>query len=161
RVNASVAHRRLERRRDPERDRIDGLDVVVAVDEDGRLSGRSHPLAVHDRMARRLVHLDLRAPRRAEAALDPLPGEAHLVRVTRIGADRRDAEDLLELLEIAVLLVVHVRSDGTHRLHLLAETHGSFLERVRATHPAGESYPIPEPLDDLSPGRLPRVRTSA
>src|SRR6266699_5486596 len=52
RENLSVAHSRLERRRCPELERLGRLDVVVAVDENGRRSGRIPPLTDYDRMTR-------------------------------------------------------------------------------------------------------------
>ena len=49
RVNLPLAHRRLERRRFPQVERVDGLHVVVAVEEDRRRARRVQPLAVDDR----------------------------------------------------------------------------------------------------------------
>ena len=54
RVDLAVAHRRLERRRLPQVERIDRLHVVVAVEEDRRRAGGAEPVAVDDREARRL-----------------------------------------------------------------------------------------------------------
>ena len=54
RVDLAVAHRRLERRAGPQIDRIDRLHVVVAVEEDRRLARRVQPVAVDDRIARRV-----------------------------------------------------------------------------------------------------------
>ena len=44
-------------RRRPQVERIDGLDVVVAVDEDRRSAGSVEPVGVDDRMTARLVRL--------------------------------------------------------------------------------------------------------
>ena len=59
RVDLAVADRRLEGRRLPQVDRIDGLDVVVAVEEDRRRPLRCHPVAIDDRVARRLDQPDV------------------------------------------------------------------------------------------------------
>ena len=53
-VDLAVADRRLERRRLPQVERIDRLHVVVAVEEDRRRARRAQPVAVDDRIARRL-----------------------------------------------------------------------------------------------------------
>ena len=58
----AVAGDRLERRRLPELDRVDGLDVVVAVDQRRRLAGGVEPVAVDDRMAAGLGDLDVLEP---------------------------------------------------------------------------------------------------
>src|SRR5690606_23618652 len=56
RVHAPVAHVRLERRRRPQVERLRRLDVVVAVDENGRraLTGTA-PLADHRGMSARIL----------------------------------------------------------------------------------------------------------
>ena len=69
RVDLAVADGRLERRRLPEVERIDRLHVVVAVEEDRRRARRAEPVAVDDRIARRLdqpdvLQADARASRR-------------------------------------------------------------------------------------------------
>ena len=51
-VQLAVPDRRLERRRFPQVERIDRLDVVVAVKEDRRGPWRSQPVSVHHRIAR-------------------------------------------------------------------------------------------------------------
>ena len=52
RVDAAVLDHRLERRRGPLGDRIDRLDVEVAVDQDGRGGGAGvQPVCRHHRMA--------------------------------------------------------------------------------------------------------------
>ena len=50
-VDAAVLDGRLERRRVPQVERIDRLDVVVGVDEDRRRAFGMQPVGVDDRMA--------------------------------------------------------------------------------------------------------------
>ena len=50
---------RLERRRGPQLERVDRLDVVVAVDEDRRGAGGVEPVGVDDRVAAGLGDLDV------------------------------------------------------------------------------------------------------
>ena len=50
---------RLERRSDPQVERIDRLDVVVAVDQDRRRAVGMQPVGIDDRVARRGGHLDV------------------------------------------------------------------------------------------------------
>ena len=59
RVDLAVADRRLERRRLPQLERIDRLHVVVAVEEDRRRAWRAQPVAVDDRIARRVDQADV------------------------------------------------------------------------------------------------------
>ena len=49
-VEVAVADGRLERRREPGLQRLGRLDVVVAVDEQGRLARGSEPFGIDDRM---------------------------------------------------------------------------------------------------------------
>ena len=54
RVDLAIAHGRLEGRRLPEIDGIHGLHVVVPVEQNGRRARRMQPVAVDDRIARRV-----------------------------------------------------------------------------------------------------------
>src|SRR5688572_19059094 len=56
RVDVAVSHRRLERRRRPELERLGWLHVIVAVHQDSRSFRCPAPLADHDWMSRRLVN---------------------------------------------------------------------------------------------------------
>ena len=58
-VDATVRDARLERRADPQLERVDRLDVVVRVDDDGRCARRMEPVRVHDRVAGRLGDLGM------------------------------------------------------------------------------------------------------
>jgi hypothetical protein len=51
-IEVAVAHRRLERAGDPLIERVGRLHIVVTVDKDGRLAGRTEPLGEHNRVAR-------------------------------------------------------------------------------------------------------------
>ena len=73
--HAAVDDDRLERRRGPQVERVDRLDVVVAVDEDRRGALGVEPVAVDDRVAARLGDLDVLDPGRARSvAGQPLGG---------------------------------------------------------------------------------------
>ena len=68
RIDLAVAHGRFERRRRPQVDRVDRLHVVVAVEENRRLAGRVEPVAVDDRVSRRLDEADVLHPGCAKAS---------------------------------------------------------------------------------------------
>ena len=70
RVELAFANGRLERRRFPELERVDRLNVVVAVEEDGGRAGSVQPFAVDDRIA---------------GGLD----QAHVLEADRLSCDRR------------------------------------------------------------------------
>ncbi len=82
----AVADDRLERRRLPQVERVDGLDVVVAVDEDGRGAGGVEPVGVDDRVAAGLGDLDVLEAGGAQLAGEPLGRAPAVGRVLR---DRR------------------------------------------------------------------------
>lgn len=58
-VDIAAAHFGFKRRALPKRERIDGLHVVVPVDQHRRLSRRAEPLAVGERVAAGLEQLRL------------------------------------------------------------------------------------------------------
>jgi hypothetical protein len=86
----------------------------MAVEEDRRLARRAQPLAVDDRVAGCLEDLRPRAPGAAETRLDPRRRALHLARARPVGRDRRDDEDLLELLQMAIAVLADVFGGGTH-----------------------------------------------
>ena len=97
REDVSVAHRRLERRRRPQLERLGGLNVVVAVDENRRRSRRISPLADDDRVAGSRIDLRRHADL-VERCLHPLGRASRVGVVIRFRADARDAEKLEQLV---------------------------------------------------------------
>ena len=92
--DASVAHERLERGRLPQLDRVDRLDVVMAVDEDrGRALG-VEPVRVDDRVAPRRRDVDMLEADPAPLGGDPLGRATNVRRVLGQGRDRRDPEQI-------------------------------------------------------------------
>src|SRR5262249_1930814 len=101
RVEVAVADLGLERGALPELDRILRLHVEVAVAEDrGRAVRvmRRADLADRERPAVPVDELAL-AARLAHARADPLAGRADVLRVRRVGAHRRDAQELRQFVE--------------------------------------------------------------
>ena len=88
-----------------------------------RRSGRRHrrvgsarrpePLAVDDGVARRVMDGRAGAARRQEPGAHPLRGAAHLLRLARVGADGLDAQQLAELLEVALAVLLD-EGGGAH-----------------------------------------------
>ena len=74
---------RLERRRRPQLERIDGLDVVVAVDEHRRSARRVQPVGVDDRVTAGLGRLDVLEPDRRSRVDQPVGGAPAVGRVGR------------------------------------------------------------------------------
>ena len=64
---------RLERRRRPQVERVDRLDVVVAVDDDRRGVRRVEPVGVDDRVAAGLADLDVLEAGRGQGVGQPAP----------------------------------------------------------------------------------------
>ena len=73
-----VANRRLERRRDPQVERVDGLHVVVPVEEHRRRARRVQPVAVDDRVARRVDDPHVLEADRPQLLGRPLGAPAHV-----------------------------------------------------------------------------------
>src|ERR1700686_1301665 len=92
-----VAHGWLERRRSPQLQRFGRLDVVVAIDENGRCSWRVSPLADDDRVTGGWVDLR-RHTDFVERCLHPLGRPPRVGVVVRFGANARDAEKLEQLV---------------------------------------------------------------
>jgi hypothetical protein len=105
RVEVAVAHLGLERRRPPLVERVDRLDIVVAVDE-GRGQRRIHePLGVDRRVAGRFDEFGA-----VEADLAGLRGEIlgvapHVGGVRRVGRDARDSQSGDQLIDVTLLIV--------------------------------------------------------
>ena len=103
---------RLERRRVPELERVDGLDVVVAVDDDRRgvrrrgASRRRRPGGRRSRPPRRARCPSLAGLRRSTP---PWPA---IGCVLRQGRDAGNAKEFLVRLEPLVAVVVEERLDG-------------------------------------------------
>ena len=77
--HATFANRRLERRRDPLRQRIDRLHVVMSVDEQRGLAGRVIPFRENRGMTFRRPHLDLVGTERGEMILQMLRVRGHVL----------------------------------------------------------------------------------
>ena len=95
----AVADERLERRVLPQVEGVDRLDVVVAVDDDGRRARRLVDPAVDDRMQVGRDDLDLGRAQAAQASRDPLRGRDHVAGVLVEGGHARDARQLEQGLD--------------------------------------------------------------
>ena len=95
----AVADERLERRVLPQVERVDRLDVVVAVDDDRRRARRLVDPAVDDRMQVGRDDLDLGRAEAAQASGDPLGGRDHVAGVLVERGHARDARELEQRLD--------------------------------------------------------------
>ena len=100
----SVPHRRLERRRRPEIERLGRLHVVVTVDDHRRSTGRLSPFSDDDRMTRRRVNRR-RHTDPVERRLKPLRRALGVRVVVGLGAHARNAQELVQLLPNARIVV--------------------------------------------------------
>ncbi len=96
----------LEGRVAPLLDRVHRLHVVMAVEEDRRLAGRAQPLAVDERMAAGVDALGGETGV-THALEQPVAGSVDLGLVGRIGGDRGDSQEVLELAEVPLLVTLH------------------------------------------------------
>ena len=106
----------LERVGVPQLERVDGLDVVVGVHEDGRGIGvAARPLGEHRGQPRAVVpHLD-RGEAGAPGGVGEPGGAAGDVRVPLgLGADAGDAQPLIEIGEQVVAVLGDEVSFGAH-----------------------------------------------
>ena len=103
---------RLERRRGPQVERVDRLDVVVAVDEDGRGVGGVQPVRVDDRMPAGLDGFRVFEAGRGQGLDQPVGRGPAVVGVARQRGDAGDAKERLVRLEAGVLGLGQVRFEG-------------------------------------------------
>ena len=146
RVDLAVADGRLEGRRFPQLQRIDGLHVVMPVEEDRRRAFRAQPVAVDDRIARGIDEAHVLQPDAAHLFGAPIGAAFDVGGVLRQRADARNREEPLELLEIAV--AVHV-DEIDHVVHAfvsvvwLSVSHSACVQRIschRRRRPSGLSF---------------------
>ena len=123
RVDLVLAHGRFERRRFPEVDRIDGLHVVVAVEEDRRRAWRIQPFAVDDRVARRFEQPHVLEADALHVIGAPLGRAPHVGLMLGKRADARNGEVLLQLVDVAIALHVDVINDLVDVVHV---PHGGY-----------------------------------
>ncbi len=109
-----VADGRLERWRRPLVERIDRLDVVVAVDEHRRRPRGAEPLAIDDRMAWRVDESRAFEPDGAHVLCHPLGAAADVTGVFGNGADARNGQKGLQFVEVAGLAGLDEIDDSGH-----------------------------------------------
>ena len=109
-------HGRLERRGEPQLERLDRLHVVMAVVEDVRAGVAARPRVVADdhRLARGLAQRRLEADR-AQALDEPLGGAPGIGVARGIGADAGDPQQLLPALDRRRAVGVEAGEDGVER----------------------------------------------
>ena len=165
RVNLAVADRRLEWRRGPELERIDRLDVVVAVVEDGRLAWGAKPVAVHHRVARRVNQGDVLHPCRAKRVRGPFGGAPHVGGVLRQRADARDRQVLLQLVDVAIAIDVDevddLLHDGSVPPFALLGSRSSVRVRLNTLKRASTEANPSRSTDPHAAAPVPRARASA
>ncbi len=99
RIEAVVAHLRLERRRLPLLQRIGRLHVVVSVDQDGRRALGMQPVGGDDRVAFGRVDRHMLEAGAAHALRHPFGGFGDMLGIGRIGADAGDAGEGDQLVQ--------------------------------------------------------------
>ena len=109
-IQLSVPHGGLEWRGDPLVDRIDRLDIVVAVAEHRRLALDPGALGPDHRMSGALEQFDHRKAQSAEFVHEPGRRTAAIRRVGGERADARNGEEFVELSEEFV--VIHCAESG-------------------------------------------------
>jgi hypothetical protein len=116
-VDLAVAHGRLERRRRPQVHRIHRLHVVVAVEEDRRPPRRAEPVAVDDRVSRRVEQGNVLQPGAAQRLGGPLGRPPYIRRMLWQRADAGNCQILLQLFDVSVAVDVDEVDDVIHGEH--------------------------------------------
>ncbi len=127
-VEVAVANLRLERGRPPLLERVNGLHVVVAVDERGRELRVDDSLGVDGRMARRLHDLGMLEAGSAGRVGEVFGVAADVGRMGGIRRDAGDAEELDELVHMALLV------GGTVGVEVVLRHAGSLVWRPLRLH---------------------------
>ena len=117
-INLVLANRRLEWRRVPQIDWIDGLNVVMAVKQNRRSAGRVQPVSVDDWIARSLLETDVFEADTFHVLGAPLRCAPDVGLVLRQSADAWYREKLLQLLDVPIALEVDVVDDLVDVFHL-------------------------------------------
>ena len=91
--------RRLKGRRLPLVQRVRGLHVIVAIDQDRRLARRTDPLRKHRAVAAIVQQLHILHADAGEACLKQRGSLVHAGFVSRIGRDGRAADQLEQLVQ--------------------------------------------------------------
>ena len=130
----AVADLRLERIARPERQRVDRLHVVMAVEQDVRgIAMRSLSVTDDDRPARGRpdggVEAELGQLRR-----EPVGGAPALLRIGGVGRDRRDREEFEQAVERTLSVAVNLAENGVDRCHDGASRYGSGTLALSGTH---------------------------
>ncbi len=158
RVQIAIAHGRLKRRREPRFQRLGGLNVVMAVNQNRRLARCAFPLGVDERVFLGFDQLGGQ-PHRRQVVPNHRRGPARVGVVVRLRADARHAYQCLELLlevePVRFQKRVHaIHGHGTSPLPLLFP--GGDMKVVLENFPAGsESKARPKARpDDTTRSRL-------
>ena len=118
RPDAAVAHNRLEGVRAPLGTRIDRHDIIMAVDEDRAGLRVDDLLGIDNGIALRGHHLGPVGPGLHQGGSQPFGATLHIRPVGGFGTDRRDADQIEQLIDEAIvvgfditLYLVHIHSD--------------------------------------------------
>ena len=101
----------IEGRPCPLLERIRGLDVVVAVDDDGRGPGGVQPVGVDERVATGLGDIDVLEADGTHARGEPFGAGTHVPMVLAEHADGGDAQEVEQLVEALSGSAAEVRVD--------------------------------------------------
>lgn len=99
-IEIIVAHDRFKSRGGPELKRFGGLNVIVAVEQNGGLARSVQGFAVDERVHFRRRDLDIFQSRGAKPFGNPARGPLDVRFVLALGADAGDAQKLLQLLKM-------------------------------------------------------------
>jgi hypothetical protein len=111
-VDVAVAEDGFEGRGLPEVERVGGLDVVVAVAEDGGFAGGVEPVRVDERMLGGGNNFDVFEAGGFEAVCDEVGGAVDVGFIFGEGADAGDAEEREELFEEAGFVLFYKSGGG-------------------------------------------------
>src|SRR5260221_13797949 len=101
-VNVAVANGGFGGRSGPKMERFGGLDVIVAVKEDGGFAGRVKGLGIDQRMQRGGHDFHGRETGGAQMVGDPTRGALDVRLMLGFGADARDTKKLLQFGEMLI-----------------------------------------------------------
>src|SRR5581483_1795232 len=157
RIQISVAHLRLKRRRLPQLQRIRRLHIVVPVTQHRRLARRMHPVGINQRMFRRRNDLDILQPRRLQAVRDKLRRALHVRLVFRKSADRRNTEEGFQFIKEAIFIRFD-KSVGGLGHPPLCRNYKKIVEQAPASSQAPDSTGSSSSSSPTPPAPHPRRR---
>src|SRR5258708_14023016 len=114
------AYRRLEWRRFPQINRIDGLHIIMPIYKHSGLPGSLEPLAINERVTCCLYQMHLLEAHLSQLLRSVLRGPANVTRVFRQRTDARNAQPVYQIVKKTAFVLRYVGFQLCHKNSVLS-----------------------------------------